>query len=317
MSSSFVPATPPVATQQDEQYYGCVPYDKTNTVVISGGAPATIEFQFRDSSGTPIDLSYWFPTESFSTEEPGQRRRRKTGNKYVLCLRFSFADNSFIAKTDVFGHVIDASFGKVQFALPEYVYNMPCIYFFYGSVRHRKESAPRHVFPGRGLLLVEWSPWMDHLEHCPQKHRTIPTLEDVRRRLDDFLGKNDLLRQYEFSADDIAHAMMRPVYIFNEEPPRLRRFQYTLATFPFYENWVQGTAAELLHIAVHHYVRNKLLSNHGGIQGDEKGRDKEYAHLAQVAREEYLRWVRRKKHDLNYSGGQGWGTIHSEYARYG
>jgi hypothetical protein len=184
-------------------------------------------------------------------------------------------------------------------------------------VKQKKDGMTQHVFPGRGLLLVEWSPWMEHLESCPVKHRTIPTLDDVRRRLDDFVGKNDLLRQYEFSADDIAHAMIRPVYIFNEEPPRLRRFQYALATFPFYENWVQGTAAELLQVAVHHYVRNKLLSNHGGIQGDEKGRDKEYAHLAGVAREEYLQWVRRKKHELNYSAGQGWGTIHSEYARYG
>ena len=262
-------------------------------------------------------MSYWFPIESFGKDEQNQRHRRNRRSKYALCLRFSFADNSFVAKTDVIGHVIDASLGKIQFELPEYITNMPCIYFFYGSVKQKKDGATKHIFPGRGLLLVEWSPWMEHLEHCPGKHRTIPTLDDVRRRLDDFVGKNDLLRQYEFSADDIAHTMIRPVYIFNEEPPRLRRFQYTLATFPFYENWVQGTTAELLQIAVHHYVRNKLLSNRGGIQGDEKGRDKEYAHLAQVAREEYLRWVRRKKHDLNYSMGQGWGSILSEYARYG
>jgi hypothetical protein len=123
--------------------------------------------------------------------------------------------------------------------------------------------------------------------------------------------------QYEFSADDIVHAMVRPVYIFNEEPPRLRNFRYTLTTFPFYENWVHGTAAELLQLAVHHYVRNKLMSQHGGLSGDEKGRDREYMQLAQMYKEEYRQWVHRKKMDLNFSNKQGWGTIHSDYVRLG
>jgi len=298
--------SPPISRQNDDSHYGCIPYDKTNTVVVNGGAPAIIEFQIRDSNGAAVDLSYWFPADVPPEEQA-----------HALGIRFTFADNSLTAKRDVIGHVIDAVNGRVQFELPEYVYKMPCIYFFYFSVQTREEPVlTKHILQSRGALLVEWSPWMTHLENCPVRHRTVPTLEDVRRKLDDFAGKNLLLGQYEFSADDIVHAMIRPVYIFNEEPPRLRRFTYTLATFPFYDNWVIGTAAELLQSAVHHYVRNKLMSSHGGIQGDEKGRDREYAQLAAMYKEEYRQWVHRKKIDLNYSMGQGWGTVHSEWIRF-
>jgi hypothetical protein len=301
---------PPILQQNADTYYGCIPYDKSNTVVVSGGAPQTVEFMVRDSNGIPIDLSVWFPADIPAEEQ-----------KHVLTVRFAFADNSVIARSPVLATAVDAAVGKIQFTLPEYVYNMPCIYLFYGAVIERMNEGAkgllRYVIPGRGALLVEWSPWMEHLDHCPVKHRMVPTLEDVRRWLDDFIGKNDLMSQYEFSADDIVHAMVRPVYIFNEEPPRLRKFRFTLATFPFYENWVHGTAAELLQSAVHHYVRNKLLSQHGGMSGDEKGRDREYMQLAQMYKEEYRQWVHRKKMDLNFSNSQGWGTIHSDYARFG
>ena len=183
-------------------------------------------------------------------------------------------------------------------------------------MKEKESGATKYVLPGRGALLVEWSPWMSHLGRCPNLHRTVPTLEDVRRRLDDFIGKNDLLKQYEFSADDIVHAMIRPVYIFNEEPPRLRNFQYTLATFPFYENWVHGTAAELLYMAVFHYIRNKMISSHGGIEGDEKRRDRDYLGMAQMYKEDYIRWVHGKKRELNFSMAQGWGQIHSDFSRF-
>ena len=294
----------PVATQNADAHYGCIPYEKSNTVVVNGGAPQTVEFQVRNSDGSPVDMSYWFPLDVPAEDQ-----------QHALAIRTSFADNSIVAKADIIGNVIDPARGGIQFELPEYVYNTPCIYFFYNSVKDKESGKVRHVFPGRGVLLVEWSPWMEHLSDCPVPHKLVPTLEDIRRRLDDFVGKNDFLKQYEFSADDIVHAMVRPVYLFNEEPPRLRRFQYTLATFPFYENWVHGTAAELLQAAVFHYVRNKMMSNHGGIQGDEKGRDREYMQLAQLYKDEYIQWVRRKKHELNMSMGQGWGTIHSGYVR--
>jgi hypothetical protein len=129
----------------------------------------------------------------------------------------------------------------------------------------------------------------------------VPAIEDVRRKMDDFIGRNDLLDQVEYSTDDIVNAMVWPVAKFNELPPQLRRYRFTLMNFPYYDNWLIGTASELLRISVFHLTRNKLLSSHGGIQGDEKGRDMEYLRLATQYREEYLQWARFAKASLNLS----------------
>jgi hypothetical protein len=301
---------PGVVRQNEDRYYGCIPYDKSNAVIVEGGAPSTVVFQIRGGDGNPVDLS-----RLFDQKNPGGE-----ADNHGVFVRFAVADNTLIANTSEQGHVLDAKNGTVQFELPDYVYEIPCIYSFHLAVadknNYQRTGKPLYVAPGKGIVLVEWTPFVTHNEHCPMPHRVVPAVEDVRRKLDDFLGKNDLMAQVEYSADDIANAMILPVRIFNETPPRLRRFQFTLMNFPYYEYWVLGTAAELLRISVLHYTRNKLLSSHGGLSGDEKARDREYLQLAQLYQEEYRNWVRIKKNELNMSSGQGWGTLHSDYVFY-
>ena len=298
--------TPGVVGQNEDRYYGCIPYDKSNTVIVEGGAPATVVFQVR-SGGNPVDL-----TGLFDKENPGGETDRRS-----VFVRFAVADNTFVARQVEQGTVLDAKNGMVQFELPDYVYSIPCIYSFHLAVAEKEsypvDGKPLYVAPGKGIVLVEWTPFVTHNDKCPVRHRVVPAVEDIRRKLDDFVGKNDLMAQVEYSADDIANAMILPVRLFNEMPPRLARFRFTLMDFPFYEYWVLGTAAELLRLSVVHYVRNKLLSTHGGLAGDEKARDREYMQLAQMYLEEFRQWARFKKHELNYSGGQGWGTLHSDY----
>ena len=297
---------PSVITTNTDPYYGCIPFDKSNTIVTPGGAPVTVDYTVRDAAGSPVDLSGYFdPSQAGTDDENG------------IFIRFAFADDTLVAKYVEQGNVVDAREGKIQFEIPAYVYEMPCIYSFYVAVGNKKtyilDNKPIYIGPRKGILLVEWTPFNAHVPNCSVPHRVVPSLEDVRRKLDDFVGKNDLMAQVEYSSDDIVNAMISPLRIFNETPPRLRRFHFTLTTFPYYENWVLGTAAELLRISVVHYVRNKLLSAHGGIQGDEKARDREYMQLASQYKEEYREFCRFEKHRLNFSMGQGWGTLHSEY----
>jgi hypothetical protein len=293
----------PIVDSNTDRFYGCIPFDKSNTFVVEGGAPVSLHYQVRDGSGVPVDLTNYFPIDGVS-------------GKGVYA-RFAVADNTFISKVNERGEVLDARSGLIKFTLPSYVWSVPCIYTFHVAVGPSSSlgvgAVPDYIAPGRGVVLVEWTPFV--LGESSSMPRVVPALEDVRRKLDDFIGKNDLLGQVEFSADDIVNAMIVPVRVFNELPPRLQQFEYTVATFPFYEYWVLGTAAELLRLAVVHYTRNKLLSSHGGMQGDEKGRDREYKQLAAEYRQEFIDWARFKKHQLNFSQGQGWGTVHSEYWR--
>jgi hypothetical protein len=301
------PVQPGVETVNQEKYYGCIPLDKADTIVTEGGSPTVVDYIVRDASGVPVDLS-----GLFNQDNPGGE-----DDPNGLFIGFALADNTLVSKQPVPGTVTDAKNGRVQFTLPDFIIDVPCLYSFWTAVG-AKETAPSsgrylYIAPKKGIVLVEWTPFNAHFRNCPVKHRVVPALEDIRRTLDDFEGKNDLLGQVEFSNDDIVHAMVNPIRIFNEMPPRLQRFRYGLMTFPYYHQWVQGTAAELLRIAAMHYTRNKLLTSHGGLQGDEKNRDKEYLQYASAYMQEFREFCRLKKHELNFSGGQGWGTLHSDY----
>jgi hypothetical protein len=298
-----------VIQQNSETFYGCIPLDKSNTFVVACGAPATLIYQIRQADGTPVDLSSFFPTES---PEEGSDR---------LFVRFFIADKSSVANRYETAQILDLKQGKVQIDLPDYVYEIPCIYTFNiaigDKITFRSTHKAKYVAPGRGVVLVEWSAFMPHLENNRYSHRVVPSLEDVRRKLDDFVGKNDLLQQVEFSSDDIVNAMLYPVTLFNSTPPKLRRATYNIATFPYYDQWVLGTAGELLRIAALHYTRNKLMAQHGGIAGDEKMRDRDYLQLAQMYRQEYQNWIYLEKDSINGHVSQGFGTLYSPFIHLG
>jgi hypothetical protein len=295
------------AYQNADSFYGCVPQDKSNTFVVEGGAPVTLMYQIRDAGGTPVDLTAFFPSGGDEGEEV-------TDGLFVW---FSVADDTVISNHVEPARLVDAKNGVIKFELPEYVYNIPCIYSFRVYIGDKKTFPKtfraKAALQGTGTVLVEWSPIISKISSARNLVRVVPSIEDVRRKLDDFVSKNDLLQQVEFSTDDIVHAMIRPVKIFNETTPRLRRYQYSLWNFPYYENWLIGTAAELLRIAAIHYTRNKLLASHGGIDGDEKRRDRDYLQLAEMYRQEYRNWCHAEKQSLNSGPGQGWGTLNSDY----
>jgi hypothetical protein len=293
-----------VAEIDASTYYGCIPYDKSDTVVVTGGAESLVEFQLTDSSGNPLDLSLWFCDK----------------NPHTMGVRFSFADNSVVSRNESPVMIVDASLGKVQFLLPEFVTKIPCIYYFYFGINKTDEitgvSVLKHVCPSRGLLLVEWSPWMEHVyEDQRIHHKCVPTLKDVRRKLDDFASKNTLLKQVEFSADDIVHAMLYPLDAYNDlffNGNTVGR-RYSLTNFPYYEQWVTGTAGELMQIASLHYTRNKMMENHGGIQGDEMNRDTQYLQISQMLKQEYMAWLKGMKQKFNYRNRTRSGTISTSW----
>ena len=102
---------PGVVTSNQDTYYGCVPLDKTNTVVIDGGAPATVVYTIRDASGNPIDLSKFFIQSDPNGED----------NENGLFIKYSVADGTQVSKFVEQGYVLDAEKGKVQFNIPELV----------------------------------------------------------------------------------------------------------------------------------------------------------------------------------------------------
>jgi hypothetical protein len=59
------------------------------------------------------------------------------------------------------------------------------------------------------------------------------------------------------------------------------------------------------------YARSKLLINHGGIQGDDLARDRDYFQIAQMYEQKWTQWAPVKKSEMNQN--QFLGTAHSYY----
>jgi len=132
--------------------------------------------------------------------------------------------------------------------------------------------------------------------------------QDVRLWLRDTdPGANLLIRDLEFSPEELRTAQTLTVDAWNEEPPILGRYNYTLYNFPFRRMLLIGTASKLLAIAANRFRRNALRYNvpGGAINDQEKHGDYEAA--ADRLWLEFMDWVRRRKRALNMQSG--WATI--------
>ena len=118
---------------------------------------------------------------------------------------------------------------------------------------------------------------------------------------------NLLIKDLEFSTEEIRTAATLAVDAFNEEPPNMNVANYTVQNFPFRYNLLQGTVANLLTMAGHLYRRNELKYNVPGGSVDDQAKGEDYDRAADRLAKGYMSWVRRKKREINTS--RGWGRI--------
>lgn len=139
-----------------------------------------------------------------------------------------------------------------------------------------------------------------------------PTIEEIRLSMRDNSGEdNFLLNEVEFDAAEIAQAVLRPVMYWNETPPPLRPM-LTTKTFPFREMWLLGTQAYLLETAAHHYRRNQLAYNAGGVAVDDKNKERQYLESSNRLLMQFREMLRAKKIEMNIAMFNG--AIGSPYS---
>ena len=114
-------------------------------------------------------------------------------------------------------------------------------------------------------------------------------------------------RYVEFDAAEMTQAVLRPLQYWNEIPPPIRPAQ-TTKTFPFREIWMLGIQSYLLEIAAHHYRRNQLAYNAGGVAVDDKNKEQYYTAASERLRQRFQEMARAKKIEINialFSGSLG------------
>ncbi len=128
-----------------------------------------------------------------------------------------------------------------------------------------------------------------------------PSVEEIRLALrDNSSADNVLLDNVEFDSAEISQAVLRPIQYWNEIPPPIRPIQ-TTKTFPFKEIWMLGIQSYLLEIAAHHYRRNQLAYNAGGVSVDDKNKEQFYLAASRELNKRFQDMARAKKIEINIS----------------
>lgn len=201
--------------------------------------------------------------------------------------------------------IIDAGTGYVRArSLPEELVRSPGVYLEEWGVftpdKRMLFSNQCCTFVRRGLFGLS--------NDINKRNLGPPTIEEIRLALRDHsAADNLLLDDVEFDAAEISQAVLRPLQYWNEIPPPIRPVQ-TTKTFPFREIWMLGIQAYLLEIAAHHYRRNQLAYNAGGVSVDDKNKEQFYAGASERMRARFEEMARAKKIEINialFSGSLG------------
>lgn len=220
--------------------------------------------------------------------------------KAVVNLRTTAENDQDISR--VFGTIVSPSSNIVSFVLPEKIHSKAGVYSIdiglYDQDHGTEVKDYIKIYPQAvqsGYHLVERTSFANGTD----KHSAVPRVEEIRNLINDYPDTNTLLRQYEFSISDIINAIMQPVLEWNETPPYLSHYYFDCCSFPYRYEWMHATVAYLLKTAIHKYMRNKLLTSHAGVGGDDLNRNAEYERTYQQLSQEWQQWRHRAKYALN------------------
>lgn len=287
---------------------GCRILTRLKAFVVDQGVRETLEHTFRDRDGRVADLSAYFPDGSDSSASASE------GESPEILVRVKEFLNQTSSQTnnpiwELEGAVVDATKGLVTAQLTKSLVDKAGIYeMSWGVV-----SGGNPLKIDRAIMSVERSLWPERLEDARQD-KGPPTLQELRMRIkDSSKSENPLLDATEFSTEEFLLALAEPVRQWNEQTPRLR--QFNTRTFPWRGAWILGVSAQLHIMAAHHYRRNMLKSQGGGVVIADKDKEREYLAEGQRLWAEYIEWLEHKSREINLRSFSG--NVPSIYSSLG
>ena len=118
---------------------------------------------------------------------------------------------------------------------------------------------------------------------------------------------NLLINDWEFGQEEIRTASTLAVDLWNETPPSINGYWYTVHNFPYRYHLLMATCANLLFIAANLYRRNRLPYNIPGGSVDDQAKAPEYDAAGERMWKQYVHWIALKKRELNTS--MGWARV--------
>jgi hypothetical protein len=156
-------------------------------------------------------------------------------------------------------------------------------------------------FNASDQIIAEWPMWLEirrSISELAEPCNTPINIAEVRLIMRDTVPEaNNLLLEFEFTDQEIAFTIMRPIEEWNEMPPPVATF--TGATFPYREHWRKATAGYLMRMAARKYLRDDLQYNAGGLSINDKSKWDAYENMGQKLIDEWRVWAKQEKVRLN------------------
>jgi hypothetical protein len=145
----------------------------------------------------------------------------------------------------------------------------------------------------------------------------LPPVSQIRIHLRDSAPEdNPLLNTLEFDLSEICESMLHCVEHWNTMQPKVRR-TYNTTNFLNPTVMIDGIMGELYLLAAKHYRRNQLAYSAGGLSVDDKNKAQEYEVIGERMLQEYLKWVRMTKIQINKEAWDGsFGSTYDGFGRY-
>jgi hypothetical protein len=281
---------------------------KTQAVATTQKMAPVIELILRDVQGRPIN----FESCGFSSLSSGSSSANLGGSvlfkgREVL----DVSNGAFLV--DAEGAFLDAAAGVVRVKIPSTateahgLIDITC-----GVFNQSGEMIHNTSF----YLLVERSQFGAVTANSGVP-AGLPPVSQIRMYLRDSSPEdNPLLNTLEFDLSEICEAMLVCIEYWNTMQPRVRR-TFNTTNFLNPSVMIDGVMGELYLLAAKHYRRNQLAYTAGGLSVDDKNKAQEYEVIGQRMLDEYLKWVKMTKIQINKEAWDGsFGSTYDGFGRY-
>lgn len=258
---------------------GCPDPTAGRAIIIPGGPASTATYVIRDAAGNPVNLS------AYTTPPAGV---------------IAYFSDVFCPAGDVYSavsSVSDAVGGVITITIPVGVTQRPGIYKAeFWLVTDNTQPLTTARIKDETLVSVE-SSLMLRAQNLTQDPGPL-TIGEVRMQLRDYPELNEYWRQHEFSVAEIVHSMIQPIYMWNETPPPIAKYNGT--TFPYRHQWLEAVTANLMRTASAWLLRNaRTIKYADGMTESDKDKYDQYLKLAEMKWQNYKQFCMDQKYAIN------------------
>lgn len=214
-------------------------------------------------------------------------------NLVDMKIRYVVRDSLFNDKyTEIDCAVSNPDFGMLDVYIPANIMTEPGLHL-----------ASIQVYNLDNHLIYQLPRYLEITPKLTSVNRPI-TIAEVRFALRDHPEANTLLNDVEFSDNEIAHCITKPIDKWNSMLPDVG--QYDVHNFPWRYPHLNATIGELMRIGAFHYFRNQLPYSSGGLSVDDKNKGNVYMQLAQQEEAKFQAFCQERKFEANVMGGFLW-----------